>query len=140
MLRTLTVFGLLLLLASTAASQSKRKSWLRGAWEGTGYQTDSNSTWPMNLTITKLKGSRRTFSIDYPSLNCGGRWKLLGVKKTRATFRERLDRGQGNCTDNGFVVIERMNRKQLIYLYSNQGSRELTASAILNRKEPSSAQ
>jgi hypothetical protein len=137
MLRTLAVLVLLLLLASTAAPQGKSKFWLRGAWEGTGYQTDDNSTWPMRLTITKRKG-RRTYSIDYPSLSCGGRWKLLSINQSKARFREQLDHGQDKCTDNGQVVIERIGRRQLIFLYSNQGSREITASAVLNRKKPSS--
>lgn len=139
MLRTLAVLVLLLLLASTAAAQGKSKSWLRGAWEGTGYQTDDDSTWPMRLTITKLNG-RRTFSIDYPSLSCGGRWKLLSINRSKARFREQLDHGQEKCTNNGRVVIERIGRGQFIFLYSNQGSREITASAVLNRKRPSSIQ
>jgi hypothetical protein len=137
MLRTPAVLVLLLLLASTAAAQGKSKPWLRGAWEGTGYQTDDNSTWPMRLTITKRKG-RRTFSIDYPSLSCGGRWQLLSITQGKARFRERLDHGQDKCTNNGRVVVERIGRGQLIFLYSNQGSREITASAVLNRRRPSS--
>lgn len=131
MMRTLALLGLLLLLSPVAAPQGKVKSWLHGNWEGTGYQTDDNSTWPMRLTITK--GPRRTFLIEYPSLNCGGRWKLLSASRSSARFREVLDHGQDKCTDKGVVVIER-RRGQLIYLYSIQGSRELTASAILNRK------
>ena len=136
MLRTLTVLALLLLLVSPVTAQGKGKSWLRGAWEGTGYQTDNDSTWPMKVTITKRKGGRRAFSIDYPSLNCGGRWKPLSINRSKARFREQLDHGQDKCTNNGLVTIERIGR-QLIFLYSNQGSRELTASAVLNRKRPS---
>jgi hypothetical protein len=125
---------LLFMLATTAAAQGKSKFWLRGVWEGTGYQTDTNETWPMKLMITKAKSGRRTFSIDYPSLNCGGRWKLLSINASKATFRERLDRGQDECTQNGRVVIQRVGRGQLLYLYSLHGTRELTASALLNRK------
>ena len=136
MLRTLAILALLLLLVSTAAAQGKSKPWLRGAWEGTGYQTDDKSTWPMKVTITKRKGGRRAISIDYPSLNCGGRWKLLSINGSKARFRERLDHGQDKCTDNGLVTIERIGR-QLIFLYSIQGSREINASAVLNRKKPS---
>lgn len=138
MLRTLTVLSLLLLLVATAAAQGKGKSWLRGAWEGTGYQTDDDSTWAMKVTITKRKSGRRTVLIDYPSLNCGGRWQLLSSNGSKARFRELLDHGQDQCTDKGTVTIERIGR-QLIYLYSIQGSREITASAILNRTKPSAA-
>ena len=137
MRKLLVVLGLLLLLASTAAAQSKSTSWLRGTWEGTGYQTDSagDNTWPMTLTVKRLKNGRRTFSIEYPSLTCGGRWRLLSIQGSKARFREELNHGQGNCADKGLVMIERIGR-QLIFLYSNQGSREITASAVLNRKKP----
>ena len=134
MLRTLTVLALLVLTVSSATAQDKGKSWLRGNWEGTGYQTDDKSTWPMKVTITKRKGGRRVFSIDYPSLNCGGRWKVLSSNRSRATFREQLDHGQDKCTDHGLVRIERVGRGQLIFLYSRQGRRDLTASALLSRK------
>ena len=139
MRKTLLVLGLLLMFASTAAAQGKSKSWLRGSWEGTGYQTDDQSTWLMKLTIRRIKGGRRAFSIDYPSLGCGGRWRLLSMKQTNATFRELLDHGQDKCSDKGLVLIERKGR-QLIFLYSNQGSREITAAAVLNRKSAASKQ
>jgi hypothetical protein len=134
-LRTLIVLALLVLTVSSATAQDKGKSWLRGNWEGSGYQTDTDSTWPMRLTIRKLKSHRRTFSIDYPSLNCGGRWKVLSSNRSRATFREQLDRGQDKCTDHGLVRIERVGHGQLIFLYSRQGRRDLTASALLSRKK-----
>ena len=132
--RTLAALGLLLLFVSAVAPQAKSTSWLRGAWEGTGYQADTESTWLMKLTVRKLKG-HRTFLIDYPSLNCGGRWKLLSASRSRATFRERLDHGQDECTDNGVARIERLGSGQLIFWYSRQSSREVTASAVLNRKQ-----
>ena len=133
--RLLLAVVLLLLLASVNAAQAKRKPWLRGAWEGTGYQTDTDSTWPMTLTITRGQ-RRRAFSVDYPSLKCGGRWQVLSIGRRRATFKEMLEHGQTECVDNGRVIIQRINTTQLLYLYSNQGSRKITASAILNRRIP----
>ena len=118
---------------STAAAQSKSRSWLRGFWEGTGYQTDDQTTWSMQLTSTRTKAGRRVFLIEYPSLNCGGYWKLLSIHGNRARFRELLDHGQDKCSDKGLVRIERVG-SQLIFLYSNQGTREITASAVLNRE------
>ena len=129
------ILGLLLLLVSTATPQDKSKSWLLGAWEGIGYQTDDGSIWPMKLTIKRNKRRGRTFSINYPTLNCGGQWKLLSISARKARFRERLDHGQDKCSDNGLVVLENPGRGQLIFLYSNQGRREITASAVLNRKK-----
>jgi hypothetical protein len=75
------------------------------------------------------------FSIDYPSLYCGGRWQLINLNSYRARFKEKLDHGQHKCTDNGSVVIQRLNRRQIFFLYSLAGSREVTASAVLNRKK-----
>jgi hypothetical protein len=125
-------FGLCLLLVlagSAASAQSKSTSWIKGTWEGTGYQTDDQSTWAM-----VLKAGGKRFGIDYPSLSCGGSWKLISLSGSRARFRERLDHGQDKCADNGNVLIERLNRNQILFLYSNQGEKALTASAILNRK------
>jgi hypothetical protein len=107
-------------------------SWLRGTWEGNGYQTDDGSVWPLRLTIIKTSRGQR-FLIDYPSLNCGGRWKLLRIERNRATFQEILNHGHDRCTDKGQVFLERKPGGQVVYLYSLQGSRALTASAILNR-------
>ena len=120
---------LLLLACCVASAQSKSNSWIRGTWEGTGYQTDDKSTWEM-----VLKAGGKRFAIDYPSLSCGGRWQLVSLNAWRARFRERLDHGQDKCADNGKVLVQRLNRNQILFLYSNQGEKELTASAILNRK------
>jgi hypothetical protein len=123
---------LALFLTSVAFAQTKpakSNNWINGAWEGTGYQTDSQSTWTM---LFAARG--RKFSIDYPSLNCGGRWQLVTINAYRALFKERLDRGQADCTDNGGVVIQRLRKNQILFLYTLAGRREVTASAVLNRK------
>ena len=132
MRKMLIFLCLLLLLTSTAAAQSKSRSWLRGAWEGTGYQTDDESIWTIQVTFKKMKGGRRVGLIEYPALECGGRWKSLSIRGSKARFRELLSHGQDKCSDKGLVTIEKIG-SQLIFLYSNQGSREITASAVLNR-------
>jgi hypothetical protein len=133
------LIGLFFVLVPNLAAQNKSQSWLPGVWEGTGYQTDDNTTWAMKVTVKRLKGGRRTFLVDYPSLNCGGRWKLLSMNQSIARFREVLDHGQDQCSDKGLVTIERRGR-QLIFLYANQGSRKITASAVLNRRSSTSTQ
>jgi hypothetical protein len=120
---------LLLLVLGTGSAQTKSSNWLKGTWEGTGYQTDDQSTWSMLFTA---RG--RNFSIDYPSLKCGGRWQLINLNEFRARFRERLDHGQDKCTDRGNVVVQRLNKRQVLFLYSLAGKREVTASAVLTRK------
>lgn len=116
-------------LTSVVLPQSKGRTWLRGTWEGTGYQIDDNSTWTMSLKI-----SGRRFLIEYPSLNCGGEWKLSRINSRRARFTERLNRGVDVCSNVGTVVIERLNATQVIFLYYRKGERAVSSSAILNKK------
>lgn len=126
---TLGTVLLTLLLSSSISAQTKSRTWIRGTWEGTGYQIDDQSTWTM---LVNARG--RGFSIEYPSLNCGGRWQLINLSSSRARFKERLDHGQDKCTNNGNVVIQRLSKRQILFLYTNAGSREVTASAVLKRK------
>jgi len=126
---TLSAVLLSLFLGSAICAQTKTNPWIKGTWEGTGYQTDDQSTWTMLLTA---RGRR--YSIDYPSLKCGGRWQLVSINAYRARFKERLDHGQTECTDNGTVVIQRLNKRQIFFLYTIAGSGEVTASAVLNRR------
>ena len=130
LIRTLGAAVLLLLLSSTFSAQTKKTRWLKGTWEGTGYQTDDQSTWTMRVTV----GGRKV-SIEYPSLNCGGRWQLISISGNRARFRERLDHGQEKCANSGNVTIQRLNPRQVFFLYSNAGTGVVTASAVLNRKQ-----
>jgi hypothetical protein len=129
MKRFVLAAGLLFLSAAVVCGQS-RGGWLRGEWAGTGYQTDSNNTWAMRLTA---KG--RTYAVDYPSLECGGTWRLLSLSRGRAVFRETITRGAERCAQRGTVVVERLNSRQLGYWFSQAGSNEYTASAILNRRQ-----
>lgn len=132
MLRTVVTFVLLVLLASAVSAQAKtpKAKWLNGTWEGTGYQIDNNETWTMKLTV---RG--RAYRIEYPSLSCGGKWIPLSINPSRARFIERITLNLEACTNNGNVVIDRLSRRQIAFRYSNAGSREVTASAILNRKK-----
>lgn len=133
MRKLIVVCGLLAFFVTSSPAQTQNSSWLRGPWEGTGYQTDDHSTWTMKLNLRTRRNATRVFSIEYPSLKCGGEWKLVELTARRARFRERLSHGQTQCADNGNVVIERIGQGQLMFLYANQGSRVITASAILNR-------
>jgi hypothetical protein len=132
MLKIAASFVLLISLTSVVVSQSKTGTgkWLKGTWEGTGYQTDNNETWTMKLTV---RGNR--YEIEYPSLNCGGKWIPLSISRSRARFIEKITLGIETCTDNGNVVIERLSRRQIAYRYANRRTRQVTASAILNRKK-----
>jgi len=120
---------LLLFAFATVSAQTKPNNWLKGIWEGTGYQIDDQSTWTM-----RLAAGARVFSIEYPSLSCGGTWKLISIDAYRARFKEKLDHGQDQCVDNSNVVIQRLNKRQVVFLFSYPGKREVYASGILKRK------
>jgi hypothetical protein len=132
MLKIATTLVLLLSLTSVVSPQGKitTRKWLTGTWEGTGYQIDNNETWTMKLTA---RGRR--YRIEYPSLKCGGKWVPLSIDANRARFIEKITFGLPDCVDNGNVVVERLSRRQIAYRFSNRGTREITASAILNRKK-----
>jgi len=128
-IRAFGAAALLLVVASLGSAQTKSSSWIKGTWEGIGYQIDDQSTWTMRF----VAGGRR-FSTEYPSLNCGGRWKLISINAYRARFKEKLDHGQDNCVDNSSVVIQRLNKRQVVFFFSYPGKREVYASGILKRK------
>ena len=132
MLKIVATFVLLVCVTSIVSSQSKTRTqrWLNGTWEGTGYQIDNNETWAMKLTV---RG--KNHKIEYPSLKCGGRWIPLSIDRSRARFIEKITFGLEDCVDNGNVVIERLNRRQIAYRFANRGTRQVTASAILNRRK-----
>ena len=132
MLKIVATLVLLVCLTSAVSSQSKIRTgrWLSGTWEGTGYQIDNNETWTMKLTV---RG--KVYKIEYPSLKCGGKWIPISIGRNRARLIEKITFGLEDCVDNGNVVIERLNRRQIAYRFTGRGSRQVTASAILNRRK-----
>jgi hypothetical protein len=131
MFRIATAFVLFLSLTSAVFSQGRTsRAWMNGTWEGTGYQIDNNETWTMKLTV-----HGRRYRIEYPSLKCGGKWVPLSIDANRARFIEKINFGLPDCVNNGNVFVERLSRRQIAYRFSNRGTREITASAILNRKK-----
>jgi hypothetical protein len=130
MIKLALVICLFLFSTLVASAQTKNHRWLDGAWEGTGYQIDENSTWTMSLRITGNK-----FLISYPSLNCSGVWRLETFNNDVAKFKERITSGLTECADKGNVTIQRLNHRQIAFRYSYNGTSEISASAILNRKK-----
>jgi hypothetical protein len=128
MRRFMITVGFLLLLPVITCGQSK-SSWLQGVWAGTGYQSNDDSKWTMKLTIRKNK-----YLVEYPSLECGGTWRLVSVSRSRAVFRETITKRPDVCASRGNVVIERLNTGQVGFWYSYRGTNEFVASAILNKQ------
>jgi hypothetical protein len=130
MRRLIATVCLLFSLTVVVCPQSKNRAWVNGTWEGTGFQIDTNTTWTMSFNARDKR-----FTIEYPSLNCSGVWKLIRINSRRATFREQITVGRESCVDKGLVTIERLNATQIAYRFSHAGTSQVSASAILNRKK-----
>lgn len=130
MFRLIAIFLLLLSMVSVVCPQTTKGStrWLNGTWEGKGYQIDTDETWTMKL---RVKG--RSYMIEYPSLKCGGTWRRLSIGPRLARFRENITFGLEECMNKGSVVIERLSNRQVAFWYYNAGTRDVSASAILNK-------
>lgn len=107
----------------------KRCRWLEGTWEGKAYQSDSKTFWTMRLTA-----QADSYSIEYPSLSCGGRWYLVGKETNRLRFKEKIEYGLDSCVDNGNVLIERIDGYQVAFRYSYGNSDAVVASATLRKQ------
>ena len=130
MRRIVAIVCLFFSLSVAVCPQGKSRAWLNGSWEGTGYQMDTDTTWTMSF---RARGKR--YTIEYPSLKCSGTWRLVSVNSRRAIFRERITVGRESCIDRGVVTIERLNGRQIAYRFSQAGTSQVSASAILNRKK-----
>lgn len=107
-----------------------KKDWILGVWEGTGYQVNTDTKWTIKFTAEKDK-----YTIEYPSLNCGGEWKPIKVGKKKATFRETMIFGKDKCTDGGEAIIEKISATQISFKFIDVGSPDINATAVLKRAE-----
>lgn len=107
-----------------------KKNWILGVWEGTGYQVDTDTKWTIKFTAQKDK-----YTIEYPSLNCGGEWKAIKIGKKKAIFRETLAFGQDKCADGGQAIIEKISATQISFKFIDVGSPDVNSTAVLNRAQ-----
>ena len=82
-----------------------------GSWTGLGYQLDDAeagsgqfSSWGIELTISPDR-----VMIAYPSLDCGGVWKLERTTAHASYYRETITYGLENCMDQGLSVLSAMD-------------------------------
>ena len=100
-------------------------AWMQGSWSGTGTQDRPPSSWAMRLTV-----SGSSFSIAYPSLNCGGYWSLQNTGAGVASFIETITYGTDKCANGGAVTVGRLDAGRMQFRWA---SPEATASATLTR-------
>lgn len=101
-------------------------AWMQGSWSGTGVQSNSSSSWSMQLTV-----SGNSYSIAYPSLGCGGTWSLNNTGAGVANFIEHISYGRDKCIDGGAVTVGRLSASQMQFRWEGQG---VTAGATLVRR------
>lgn len=104
-------------------------NWLEGIWEGKGYQTDTNSTWSVRLTIRD-----DNFSISYPDIPCSGVWAIVDQNSTGGTFREIISKNVSNCANNSQIILQKVTDNELTLKYSHENTREVIATATLRKR------
>lgn len=124
------VLASVILLSACAANRPMHLSSgsFEGTWHGSGVQNHDTS-WTIKVTIIGNK-----YSIDYPSLGCGGKLTLLSSSSTKLEFKETLSYGRSNCTDNGKVGIYRIDSNSVQYRWNNS-SGKTGATGTLTREK-----
>jgi hypothetical protein len=106
--------------------------WLVAEWEGTGYQTNTDTQW---LTLlTKSPGDLPPM-VEYPTLDCRGYWEYAGETDGRLTFREIITENSGRCANNDYIYITQKGRWQILVEYAHSWApRRIIASALLDQR------
>lgn len=123
---TLIILGLILSFCSVDAQnvkhskQFKKTEWLNGTWYGIGFQPNEieSAFWTIAL---KYDYSAKKISISYPSLNCGGYWKLESANSNKAVFVEYLGYGLTRCVNESKVVITKIDDEFITVSFFNPG-------------------
>jgi hypothetical protein len=101
---TRSAFAALCLCVSAGASEAE-PAWMIGTWTGTGSQTGTSSHWTIQLAVQRQADGALAFKIDYPSLNCGGYWTLIGDGPANASLTEHITYGRQTCVDLGTITV-----------------------------------
>jgi hypothetical protein len=105
-------------------------SWLEGVWTGEGYQSDTQTTWTIRLTVHD-----GNFAVEYPNIPCRGTWTVTSKHSRGASFIETITQGTDRCVNGERILIERVSESEISCKFSHAGSRVVIATAVLTRKE-----
>ena len=95
-----------------------------GVWEGSGMQ--NNASWTIKVSIAP-----GLYSIEYPSLACGGELVLLKKVTDRMEFLENLTYGLGGCINLGKTVLIKTGANSIQFeWYYPSGIKGATGSLI----------
>ena len=106
-------------------------TWLVGEWEGTGYQTNTNTEW---LTLLLLSPGEQQPLIEYPSLACKGHWVYRGDQDGRLHFQEIITDNSGLCSNKDHIYVTPRDGDQILLEYAHAfAPGRIIASAIMER-------
>jgi len=80
---------------------------LNGQWNGIGYQIDG-SQWEVDLTV-----KNRDITIDYPTLNCGGEWRIAKKMDEEVEFKELILYGINYCDQGVEVHVKKISKVEI---------------------------
>lgn len=131
-LRLLTVFCLLVAVVCSGCIPTKPTigtelpGWIKGTWEGIGYQINLPQTWAIDLEV-----DLKTATINYPSLECSGMWEIANQSIDRVEFREVILKGADRCVNGGLIVITRVDQHHISYSFFEPQNGKLEAHSTL---------
>ncbi|OAH12472.1 serine/threonine-protein kinase [Streptomyces jeddahensis] len=85
---------------TTSAVSASPQSAFRypGTWRGTVTQGDSNH-YPVKAVYKGGKVGDVVATVDYPTLECSGRWVLISQSDKGLAVKEQITEGRSNCSD-----------------------------------------
>jgi len=84
---------------------------LNGQWNGIGYQIDG-SQWEVDLTV-----KNKEIKIDYPTLNCGGEWRIAKKMDGEVEFKELILYGYNYCDQGVEVHAKKISKGEIEVKY-----------------------
>ena len=117
-----------ILLMITSCSPTRM---INGTWTGVGDQIDGNQ-WDVVLTAKNAN-----VVIEYPSLECGGEWRLAQKPAEDIEFKELILFGVERCDQGVEVHVKKVSKNQLkvVYYLREHDPNQPIATAVLTKVE-----
>lgn len=112
LLISVIVFSLLLSCKSSQKGESS--NYFDGTWVGEAYQFNVDQDWSMRFKIDRAS---RSYIVTYPSLNCGGKCKLISDTPNALILQEMLEYGEGTCVNGGKIEIIKYDENKCTFFY-----------------------
>jgi len=91
-----------------------------GEWIGDGEQTNGHK-WSIRINIDSIK---KKYTIDYPSLNCGGRLDFISTSGNKIEFYENFTYGYSRCVQGKVVLIKTSDNQSDFLWYDSNGRQD----------------